>query len=252
MFYVYVYLDPRKPGTYNYNEYSFDYEPFYVGKGCGKRYLAHLKENKKSYKNNKIKAILNESLKPIIIKLKENLIECSALKLEIDIIKIIGRLDLKIGPLTNLTAGGESITGFKFSNESKLKMSIIAKEGFKSGIRNVNGKNNGMYGKTFTKAQKENRSKIFSGKNNSFYGKTHSDKTKEKIGLKTIERCKNVEYLKKLSDSHKGFSVSDSAKEKLSNHFKCLKFINKDGIIKRAKGLELENYIKNGWKFGRK
>jgi hypothetical protein len=26
-FYVYVYLDPRKPGKYKYNNYEFDYEP---------------------------------------------------------------------------------------------------------------------------------------------------------------------------------------------------------------------------------
>ena len=32
-FYVYVYLDPRKPGSFKFGEYEFDYEPFYVGKG---------------------------------------------------------------------------------------------------------------------------------------------------------------------------------------------------------------------------
>lgn len=42
-FYVYVYLDPRKPGKYKYGEYEFDYEPFYVGKGTGRRIRNHFK-----------------------------------------------------------------------------------------------------------------------------------------------------------------------------------------------------------------
>ena len=57
-FYTYIYLDVRKPGVYKCGDYVWDYEPFYVGKGKGGRYLDHLKENRlkyHSYKNNKIK-----------------------------------------------------------------------------------------------------------------------------------------------------------------------------------------------------
>lgn len=46
IFYVYVYLDPRKPEYRVYGNYEFDYEPFYVGKGCNDRAYSHLKGNR--------------------------------------------------------------------------------------------------------------------------------------------------------------------------------------------------------------
>ena len=47
-FYVYAYLDPRKPGNFTYAEYNFGYEPFYIGKGRNYRYKYHLWNNSKS------------------------------------------------------------------------------------------------------------------------------------------------------------------------------------------------------------
>lgn len=35
-YYTYVYLDPRRPGNYEYGNFLFAYEPFYVGKGTKK------------------------------------------------------------------------------------------------------------------------------------------------------------------------------------------------------------------------
>lgn len=124
MYYVYVYLDPRKRGNFKYTNISFECEPFYVGKGKADRFLKHLTENKRHYKNNKIKAILNAGLKPIIVKLYENLNEEDSFIKEMEVIKIIGRLDLNLGPLTNLTDGGEGHSGYKHSNEFKEKQSL--------------------------------------------------------------------------------------------------------------------------------
>lgn len=41
-FLVYCYLDPRKPGKYIFGEYSFNYEPIYIGKGKLRRIKSHL------------------------------------------------------------------------------------------------------------------------------------------------------------------------------------------------------------------
>ena len=40
-FFVYCFVDVRKPGKFKYFEYEFDYEPFYIGKGSGSRPIRH-------------------------------------------------------------------------------------------------------------------------------------------------------------------------------------------------------------------
>ena len=49
-FYVYIYLDPRKPGSFMYNNLEFNFEPFYVGKGTKNRAHSGIRDKKKSLK----------------------------------------------------------------------------------------------------------------------------------------------------------------------------------------------------------
>lgn len=129
IFYNYIYLDPRKPGNYNYQVFHFDYEPFYVGKGQGGRCYNHLNETKNRTCNlkkfYKVQKILKQGLEPIVLKIYENLEEPIAFQNEIDLIKIIGRHDKKLGPLVNLTNGGDGGSGriYICSDETRYKLS---------------------------------------------------------------------------------------------------------------------------------
>ena len=94
-YYVYIYLDPRKNGNYNYDEYHFEYEPFYVGKGCGDRYKQHLYNSRSETNKQKyirIKQIKEEYGKPVILKIQDNMLQKDAIELEIKIINLIGTL----------------------------------------------------------------------------------------------------------------------------------------------------------------
>ena len=131
IFYVYVYLDPRKPGYYVYGNYIFEYEPIYVGKGSNGRLHHHLQEyyqtkNKSSNKHltSKINKIRKETgIDPFIIKVNEGLTEDISFELERELICVIGRHDEKLGPLCNHTDGGDGSSGHIKSEEAKRKIS---------------------------------------------------------------------------------------------------------------------------------
>jgi hypothetical protein len=141
VFYVYIYLNPLKSGDFYYKNYHFNFSPFYVGKGQGKRLYKHLteadkllqiekesinneKETYNMHKINTINKIKRLGKEPIIFKIKENLSNEESCELEKYLIKLIGRADKKLGPLTNQTDGGEGSTGYKHSTKTKLKMRL--------------------------------------------------------------------------------------------------------------------------------
>ena len=128
--YVYIYLDPRKSGKYVYGNYCFLYEPFYVGKGKGRRLNTTSGRNK--YFENKINRIEESGLKSIVIKIHKNLSEDDSFILESKLINIIGRKDLNKGPLINFTDGGEGISGYIHNDKSKKKISIKLRKKFRT------------------------------------------------------------------------------------------------------------------------
>jgi hypothetical protein len=211
--YVYVYLDTRKPGIFIYDELKFEYEPFYVGKGYGNRAYEHIDEKRiiNTHKSGKIKKIKYCGLLPKILFLYENLDDVEAQKIEIEIIKKIGRYPN--GPLTNMTDGGDGSLGLKRSIESINKQ--------KESIRNNKEWYDKMKSKEFSNKMSNILKKYYSidenkklisenkiGEKNPMYGKKTSEKQKEsvrkahaegkiKLSESGIESIRNSSFLRR-------------------------------------------------------
>lgn len=183
--YIYVYLDPRKQGNYQYGELSFKYEPFYVGKGSKSRKYHHLSEAYNHRDVNKHKCRIIRKIKyitgddPIIIEIFTGLSEQLALKLEIECISTIGRLSSKAGPLVNQTDGGQTspAAGKTFeeaygTNRAKEIKDKISK---------------GNTGKTRTVEERKKMSDSRKGEKSCLYGVPKSTETKRKISETRIK-----------------------------------------------------------------
>jgi len=183
-FYVYVYLDTRKEGEFIYGNLKFTHEPFYIGKGSGKRMFFHLYESantKSKIRFNKIRSIRKSGLEPIVYKLYENLTEVDSLRIETETIKIIGRKDLNKGPLINLTDGGEGESGYIFTDEHRNNLSNSLKNS-----------------KVFQEASRSEENKRKTSESLKAFYKTHihnsvgKEKTKEEIAK--IKETMSVVY----------------------------------------------------------
>ena len=124
-YYVYCYLDPTRPGKFQYDGLNicFLYEPFYIGKGKGNRITERLgnyelnsprRVKHNPIKNNKIKNILSTGINPYYFKLYENMSEIDSNKTESDIIENIGKIVSKDGPLANMSEGGHGGNNMKY------------------------------------------------------------------------------------------------------------------------------------------
>lgn len=129
-FYVYIYMDSSKKGKYCYNNFSLLYEPYYVGKGVGDRCEKHhVKSRGSKAAFGKTRKLLKKNIKPYILKVYEGSTEEVAFKLEYELIKEIGRRNIKTGPLVNVAEGGRGgKTNIEPWNKGKkLKQSHIDK-----------------------------------------------------------------------------------------------------------------------------
>lgn len=117
VYFVYVLLDSRREGIYEYPSFTFYNEPIYVGKGSRKRDTSHLEFRQLSRESNRLKA--NKILKikeetgkyPTVIRIFYTHDESYALLRETQLMNEIGFIRYGTGFLTNLQK-----TGFGRSN----------------------------------------------------------------------------------------------------------------------------------------
>lgn len=101
-------------------------QPFYIGKGQKNRAYVHAYEKAKynQFKQNVVNAIRKKGMQHGVDILKEFAEEKDALNYEIELIKKYGRRRLDVGGiLSNRSLGGEGISGYKFTDKQKKKLS---------------------------------------------------------------------------------------------------------------------------------
>lgn len=201
IFYVYALCDPRKQGLFDYGVGTFEYEPFYIGKGSGNRAKVHFTESsmKRSnvHKNRVLKKIAKDGFIPFVVIVSSDQLEDDAFDIENKLIKFIGRTDLGTGSLTNKSDGGKIGSGTVWSKERRLAQSIRQKGKINEALVNAN-KNRVMSAtarKKISESQKgktgrlseESRNKI----SEKLKGRMVSDETKalqssQRLGRRTV------------------------------------------------------------------
>jgi len=160
LYYTYAYL--REDGT-----------PYYIGKGKGRR--AFVLSDRK---------ILPPTDKSRILFLKRNLTEEEAIKHEIYMIAVLGRKDKGTGILRNMTDGGDGISGFSFSEESKEKIRAAA-----------------LNRPPVSAEERQRRSERAVGENNPRFGVELTKETRDKIGKAHKGSKRSEETKRKMSES---------------------------------------------------
>jgi hypothetical protein len=179
----------------NMGEYSFDHEPFYIGKGAGERDKDHIKDlfrkkkGRNTIKEGKLKHIIEEGMSPKITRVEENLSEDDAWELECHLIDLIGRICKKTGPLANIHKGG---------NGGAMPSWLIKR--------------------VFERRRAENGGTIPSN----FRGKQHSEEARKKMRQAKLGKKQSPEHIQAAIEGRAGYQHSEETKKKMSESHKKL------------------------------
>jgi len=194
-YYVYAYLDSKLEENISFDDITFTLRPIYIGKGKNNRMLDHFKDRKRfnTYFYNKLNKMILEENTPMVIKLKEFDNEQDAIKMEIDLIRFLGKKK-NGGLLYNITDGGDGVSGYVYTDNVREKMRSFA-------ISNNSYLN-------FTQNQK--------GENHPMFGKKHKQSSIDKMIESRTGTKQNEEWIEKRTAKLRGVPLSQEHKEKLS------------------------------------
>lgn len=193
-------------------------DPFYIGKGKGDRLNEHFKGyvEDNPLKKNIIAKARAEGVELLAEIIEDGLEESEAFALEMATIKKYGRRDNGSGCLCNMTDGGEGLSGFRFSEESRARMSQMRMgkpkpEGFGDRLSSstkgiprpwASEKNGPMseenYAKIFTQEYRSKMSEIKKGSKHSIESKTKIAEAAKARGARdqaTIDKIKATKAL---------------------------------------------------------
>ena len=183
IYYVYAYL--RKDGT-----------PYYIGKGHGNRAWDW-------HRNIPVPKDAN-----LIIMLETNLTELGAFAIERRMIHWYGRKDLGTGILRNMSDGGEGVTGYTHTAETRAKLSKLSKG------RPCTWGDKISQTATGRKLSKETRAKISEANRK----RTVTDQTRAKMSATRKGRAgkpHSSETKAKISEIRKGMTLTEEHKDKI-------------------------------------
>ena len=178
---IYCYIDKK------------DNQIVYIGKDSNidknKRYRDHLAPS--NYNAQPINRILQNNPNRYIYRVLWEIDDCTdnhLNQMEIFYIK-------KYAPQFNFTEGGDGMSGFRHSEETRKKISETNKgktpwnkgkthslESRKKMSESKKGENNPMYGKKHSEESRKKISEALKGENHPMYGKTLPEKTRKKMG----------------------------------------------------------------------
>lgn len=132
-YYVYVYLNPLKLGEFKYSDFSFNYEPVYIGIGQDIRYKSHILKSHNGELNDFLDYLKNNGIEPIVEIIRSSMSKQKAAIIENNLIFNIGKKINNKGPLLNMTGGSSFIlseeniiqSGKEFNLENNQFLQIL-------------------------------------------------------------------------------------------------------------------------------